>query len=141
MKAVFATLSSLVILVVAWLVIALIIYVIGMVGSQARPGLGLIHLIHIFLMWVLSAGIGGFFAIYLPSLMFHAVDLKTLYVSFVSVVAVIITVLFLIAFISLSSGRRSTGEVIMFLLQSAAIFVGAWVGRHLASDRGTTGAA
>ena len=88
-------------------------------------------------MSVLSPGIGGFFAIYLTSLMFRAVDLKTLYVSFVSVVAVVTTVLFLVELIWLSSGKRSTGEMIMFMLQGAAIFVGAWVGRHFGSESGT----
>jgi hypothetical protein len=97
--------------------------------------LDLIVVIHVFLMYVLSAGIGGFFAIYLTSLMFRAVDPKTLYVSFVSVVAAVATVLFLLV-ISLSSDKRSTGEMITFMLQSAAIFAGAWVGRYFGSDRG-----
>ncbi len=38
-------------------------------------------------------------------------------------------------------GRRSIGELIMFVLQAAAIFLGAWVGRLFASKRrGTEGA-
>lgn len=138
MKAFFATLSALASLAVAWIVITLILYVIGAVGSQACPGLGFIHLIHIFLMGALSPGIGGFFAIHLTSIVFRAVDLKTLYVSFVSVVAVIMALLFLVALISLSSGRRSIGELIMFLLQAAAMFLGAWVGRLFASERRST---
>ena len=134
MKTIFATLSSLVILAVAWLVIALSLGVIGMVGSLARPGLDLILLIHVLLMHVLSPGIGAFFAIYLTSLMFRAVvDLKILYVSFISIVAI----LCLVGLISLSSHKRSTEEMIMFMIQSAAIFLGAWVGRRFGSYRRT----
>jgi hypothetical protein len=112
-KALFAMLSALVFFVVAWLVISLILYVIGAVGSLARPRMDLIHLLHIFLMWVLGPGIGGFFAIHLTSVIFRTVDLKTLYVSFVSVVAAIIALLFLAMLILLGSGRQSVGELII----------------------------
>jgi hypothetical protein len=114
--------------------IAALLSVIGTVASHARDGVGLIHLIHAFLIWVLSPGIGGFFAIYLTALLFASVSTQTIYVSFVSVTAVILAMLFLIGIISLRLGVSSFGSVILFALQTAAIFLGAWIGKAAADD-------
>ena len=134
MKPVFATLTSLAVLVIGWLVMALLLSMIGAVASQARSGVGLLHVVHTFLIWVLSPGIGGFFAVYLTALWFNSVSTHTIYVSFVSVAAVILILLFLMGIVSVRLGESSFGSLVLFALQAVAIFLGARIGKACADD-------
>jgi hypothetical protein len=133
-KPIFATLSSLAVLVTGWIIMAILLSLIGAIASQAHGGVGLLHLIHVFLIWVLSPGIGGFFALYVTALLFNSVSTHTIYVSFVSATAVILAVLLLAGIVSIRLGESPLGSLILFALQAAAIFLGARVGKAAADD-------
>jgi hypothetical protein len=133
-KPVVATLTSLVILAIGWLVIAFLLSLIAILASEARSGIGLLHLINAFLVWVLSPGVGGFFAVYVTSLLFWSVSTQTIYVSFVSVTAVVLVILFLLGVLSVRLGGSSYVDLALFILQGAAIFPGARVGKAAVDD-------
>jgi len=90
-------------------------------------------LIHIFLMWVLSPGVGAGVAIYASASAFKTVPVSHIFVSFVSVCAAILALVFLFGIVAYAHGGSSTGELIMFILQAVAIFVGARIGRGVAA--------
>jgi hypothetical protein len=90
--------------------------------------------VHSLLTSVLSPGIGGFFGVYVTSLAFGSVSTRTIYVSFVSILAVILLVLFLMGVISIYLGDSSIGDLVLFTLQALAIFVGAGVGKACLED-------
>jgi hypothetical protein len=133
-KAVLATLTSLTVLTIGWFVIALVLSLIGVVASEARDGIGLLHIVHVLLIWVLSPAIGGFFAVCVTVLLFNSVSTHTIYVSFVSVTAVILILLFLMGVVSIRLGESSVGSLVLFALQAAAIFLGARVGKAAVDD-------
>ncbi len=105
------------------------LYLLGVVASKASSGLGLLHLLHVFLMWVISPGVGGFFAVSVTAHIFRSVPISTIYVSFVSVAAVLLVLLFLLGVLRVRVGGSTVGEMVIFVLQAAAIFLGARIGK------------
>jgi len=135
MKPVLAVVTALLVLVLAWLLVAGVMYGIGYVAMQARPTGGLLLVFHIFLMWVLSPGVAGYLAVFVTSALFRSVPVSTVYVSFVSVVGVFTVLLFLLGLAGYSWGRSTLLQLVLFTLQAAAIFVGARVARGFAESR------
>jgi hypothetical protein len=135
MKAVLAVVTSLVVLVLGWLFIGGLFYVMGLVAIEARPQGSLFFIVHVFLMWVLSPGVAGYFAVFVTSRLFRFVPVPTLYVSFISVVGVLTMLLFLFGIAGYSSGRSSLGQLVLFVLQAVAIFVGARIARGFAEAK------
>ncbi|MFZ5862070.1 MAG: hypothetical protein ACOYXR_04390 [Nitrospirota bacterium] len=134
MKAILSTLSSVIILVLGWVLMATILAVIGIIASRARPEVGVFPLVNIFLMWVLSPGVGGFFAVYVTALLFRSVPISTIYVSFVSVAAVLVILFFIYDFERMVLEGSGIGKFLIFVLQSGAIFLGALAGKTFVND-------
>jgi hypothetical protein len=135
MKAIFAVVVALLVLVLGWLLVAGLLYGMGYVAMQARPTGGLLVIFHVFLMWVLSPGVGGYLAVFVTSAIFRSVPVSTVYVSFMSVVGVFTVLLFLLGLAGYSWGRSTLVQLALFTLQAIAIFVGARVARSFAESK------
>lgn len=136
MKAVLAVVTALLVLVFVWLLVAGLMYGMGYLALQARPtGGGLLLLLHVFVMWVLSPGVGGYLAVFVTSAIFRSVPVSTIYVSFVSVIGVMTVLLFLLGLVGYWWGRSTLWEFVFFVLQAVAIFVGARVARAFAESK------
>ena len=134
MKTILAILFSFLAFLIGWFTIGAILYLIAGIAGAAREGLGPSHLINVLLMGVLGPGIGAFFAIYVPSILFKAIDRKTLFVSFVSI-NVFVFVLLLVKGISLRSiDAAGIGRTVARIIQGAAVFAGAYVGKVIAEE-------
>lgn len=134
MRSVLAVLTSLAILTLGWFLMALLLSLIGAAASQAREGVGLLHFVHGFLILALSPGVGAFFAVYVTALVFNSVSIHTIYVSFVSLNAVVLVLLSVIGIVSVGLGQSSFWSLVVLALQAASVFLGAWIGRASADD-------
>lgn len=132
MKPVLAVVTSVVVLVVGWLFIGIILSLLGYFGVQAAGRVGLMHYLNLFLVWILSPTIGGFFVLRITAEIFKSVSIQTIYVGFVSVTAVLLAFTYLAGLSAVTSGSSSVGSFIFSLAQGAAIFFGAWIGRAVA---------
>jgi hypothetical protein len=135
MRAILAVVTALFVLILGWLLVAGLLYLMGIIAIKARPQAGLLLIVHIFLIWVLSPGAAGYLAIFVTSRLFRSVPIPTLYVSFVSVVGVLSALLFLIGVLAYSTGHSTLGEPILLVFQAAAILVGARIARGLSEER------
>jgi hypothetical protein len=135
MRSVLASMASLLMFALGWIVTALTFALIGFIVSHARSDAGLLQVIHLILMWVLSPAIGGFFAVYLTGTLFGSVARDTIYVSFTSVIAAFVAITFIIYILgSFHSGAFSIGETILFVFQATAVFLGARIGKACMND-------
>lgn len=135
MKAILAVVVALLLLLLGWLLVAGLLYGMGYVAMQARPTGGFLVILHVFVMWVLSPGVGGYLAVFVTSAIFRSVSVSTLYVSFVSVVGVFTVLLFLLGLAGYSWGRSTLLQLALFTVQAAAIFAGAKVARSFAESK------
>lgn len=85
------------------------------------------------LVWILSPLAGAAIAVYASITTFKSVGANTIFVAFVSVCASLIGMLFLFAMAAAANGQ-GVGQLVLFVAQSVAIFVGARVGRSLAAS-------
>jgi hypothetical protein len=81
-KATLSVIVAFVFFLLGWFFLATILYGIGYVASQARQDMGLIHFLHLLLMWVLGPGFGGFLSTYVTPHIFKNVDAETISTSF-----------------------------------------------------------
>jgi hypothetical protein len=135
MKTIVAVLVSFVILFVGWSAISYILGLIGYVAAEGMQRIGLIHLIYILFVWFISPAIGAFFAIVVTNRLFTTVELKTLYVSFVSVSATVVTFTFILGLNMPDQGDSGMLNKVGIVLQVAAIFVGAYIGKKYSEGR------
>lgn len=63
-KATLSVIVAFVFFLLGWLSLATVLYGIGYVASHAREDMGVIHFLHVLLMWVLGPGFGGFLSTY-----------------------------------------------------------------------------
>jgi len=134
MRAALAVVVSLIFMVAGWFLLSAMLYGVGYIGSHARAGIGLMHLLHVLLMWVLGPGFGGFLATYITPRIFKQVDISTIFTSFVSVVITVAIMLGLFSLVFGQPGNRGTGEFILFTVQLSAIIIGARIGKSAATD-------
>jgi len=85
--------------------------------------------------WFISPAIGAFFAIVVTNRLFTTVELKTLYVSFVSVSATVVTFTFILGLNMPDQGDSGMLNKVGIVLQVAAIFVGAYIGKKYSEGR------
>ena len=133
MKTVLAVIVCLLLFLLGWFLLAGLLYVMGWAALKTGEKPGLFFLIHILLMLVLSPGVGAGVAIYATTTTFKSVAPIVIFTGFVSVCAVLLLLGFLSGALSFVRGSTSIGQLIIFLLQAAAIFVGARIGRAAAS--------
>ncbi len=132
MKATFAVLATLAIFLLMWFVIAGLILTLMYFSGKAGLGGGLFIGLNALLAWILSPFAGAAVAVYASISTFKTVDPKTIFVAFVSICASLIAIIFFIALATSSQG--GAGNVLLFLCQAAAIFIGARVGKFFAND-------
>jgi hypothetical protein len=128
MRSVIAVIASIVFLGIGWVLVGAILGSMGwlFVNSGYSSDLGL--MIYLFSLWFLSPGFAAALAVTATASIFRSVQLSTIYVGFVSVCA---TASLLLAFVGLSQAQATT-TIVAAVLQVAAIFLGAYVGRALA---------
>lgn len=135
MKAIGAVAAALAIFIFVWLFIAGII--VGLAyfaaGAGAGAGGGVFWWLNTLLVWILSPLAGAAVAVYAATTTFNSVGATTIFVSFVSVLASLIGILFIFSLAAAVNGK-GFGQLFIFLAQSVAIFVGARFGRLLAAS-------
>ena len=108
--------------------LAALLYGVLYVASQARQGVGMMHLLNALLIWVLAPGFGGFLATFVTPTVFKAVDPSTIATSFVSVVVTLGVVVGWLLLVRADDNGGELGQFMLFLAQVAAIVVGARTG-------------
>lgn len=111
--------------------LATLLYGVMYVASHAREGVGLMHLLNILLMWVLGPGFGGFLATYITPRVFKTIDASTITTSFISVVVTLAIVMGLLSLMFVQRDGAGGGQFVLFVVQSAAIVVGAKIGNSI----------
>lgn len=136
MKATLAVIVAFVFFILGWFFLVGLLYVIGYVASHARGGMGLMHFLHILLMWVLGPGFGGFLATYVTPRIFNEVHANTIATSFISVVITLAVIIVLVSLVFVQQEKSGIGEFVLFVVQVAAIVVGATIGNsmHVSSN-------
>jgi hypothetical protein len=134
MKATLATISCLLTFAVAWLLTAGLIHGIGYLGLQARSPQGLLVHLHMLSAWVISPAVASYLAIHTSCHLFKSVSTHTIYVSFISVVAVFGVLTFLLAFVGVGA-TGGTYKLIVFVLQAAGVFLCAALGQAVAERK------
>ena len=128
MKTTAAVLLACVFMLAGWLMLAALLYGVLYVASQARQGVGMMHLLNALLIWVLAPGFGGFLATFVTPTVFKAVDPSTIATSFVSVVVTLGVVVGWLLLVRADDNGGELGQFMLFLAQVAAIVVGARTG-------------
>jgi len=117
-------------MLVGWLLLAALLYGVMYVASNAREGVGLMHLLNILLMWVLGPCFGGFLATYITPRLFKTVDVTTIATSFISVIVTLAIVLGLLSLVLSQQDGGGIGQLVLFVVQVAAIVIGAKIGKN-----------
>lgn len=133
MKPTFAIMVACLLMLLGWLMLGGLLYAVLWVASNAREGVGLLHILNVLLVWILGPGFGGFMAAYVTPRVFKTIDVSTITTGFISVVVTLAIVLGLFALAT--SPRDSAGVVqfVIFVAQVAAIVVGARIGKNTAN--------
>ena len=131
MKTAFAVFVAFIFLLVGWFFLAALLFGVGYVASHAREGVGLMHFLHVLLMWVLGHGFGGFLATYITPQIFKDIDAASIATSFMSVVITLAIILGLLSLLVVKQGGSSVGELILFVVQVAAVIIGARIGKSM----------
>lgn len=134
MKTALAVFVAFILLAGGWLFLSALLYAVGFVASHARDGVGLMHLLHVMLMWVLGPGFGGFLATFVTPRLFRQVDVATISTSFVSVVITVAIILGLLSLVFIQHGKSGIGDFVLLIVQVSAIIVGARIGKSMAVD-------
>ena len=136
MKTAFAVFVAIIIMLIGWFFLAALLYGVGYVASHARQGIGLMHLLHVLLMWVLGPGFGGFLATFITPQIFKDVEASSIATSFISVVVTLAVVMGLLSLLVVKQEESGIGEFILFVVQVSAIVIGAKIGKsmHVASN-------
>ncbi len=131
MRAVLAVATTLCIFVVMWVVVAVIIAVMAWAATAAGVQPGLFLLVNVFLIWIVSPGVGAGVAVFATSSHFESVDAKTIFVAFVSVCSIVLLALLCLSLLAYYFERSSLWHVLLLVAQAVAILLGARVGLAL----------
>ena len=136
MKTALAVIVAFVFLLIGWLFLLALLFGVGYVASQARQGVGLMHILHVLLIWFLAPGFGGFLATFITPKIFREVDVATLATSFISVVVTLAVVMGLLSLFYILQEKVGINELVISTIQVVAIVVGAKIGKssHIESD-------
>ncbi len=134
MKAIGAVAAALGIFLFTWFLIAVLIFGLAYFATGAGIGGGVFWRLNALLAWILSPLAGAAVAVYASITTFKSVDAATIFVAFVSVCASLMGILFIFVMVATVHGQGA-GELLLFIAQSVAIFVGARLGRVLAVSK------
>lgn len=116
-------------MLVGWALLVALLFGVGYVAAHARQGVGLMHLIHVALIWFLAPGFGGFLATYITPKIFNEMDVATIAKSFISVVVTLAIVMGLLSLLFILQEQVGISELVISTIQVAAIVVGAKIGK------------
>lgn len=133
MKAIGAVAATLAIFIFVWLFIAGLIVGLAYFATGAGVGGGVFWGLNTLLVWILSPLAGAAVAVYAAITTFKSVGSNTIFVSFVSVCASLIGILFIFALAATVNGQGA-GQLFLFVAQLVAIFVGARIGRSIGAN-------
>lgn len=128
MKAILAVFLSILIFILCWLAIAAILYIIQLMATYARPGLGLFHFIHTIFTWLVGPCFGAFSGIYASARIFSSVSILTIRSSFVTAVIIITVLMFLFSLV-FDASRGNLFDVFILAAQIGAVVFGAKLGK------------
>ncbi|MFZ1101367.1 MAG: hypothetical protein WAN86_00530 [Hyphomicrobiaceae bacterium] len=112
--------------VIGWLLLAGLLLGLLYLASAAREGIGLLHLIHLLLMWVLAPGFGGFCATYVTRQVIKGVRAETVAIAFISIVITLAVMIYLPLVVR--GEEIATGQPVVSIAQLAAIIIGSRIG-------------
>jgi len=131
LKTAFAVIVAIVLMLIGWFFLAALLYGVGYVASHAREGIGLMHLLHVLLMWVLGPGFGGFLATFVTPQIFKDIEASSIAISFISVVVTLAVVIGLLSLLVVKQKQSGIGEFVLFVVQVSAIVAGAKIGKSM----------
>ena len=130
MKLVIAISVAFLVFIFSWILNALLMMGLALLATKAGVKPGFFLLINIFLIWVLSPGIGSGIAIYATGSKFREIDTNLIYVAFVTIVVVLLILIFLFSALVYSAQGGGYGNMILLLGQGFAVIVGARIGKN-----------
>lgn len=130
MRVAIAIFVAFVLFIVGWLINALVMTVLAVAATYAGVKPGIFLLINIFLIWVLSPGLGGAVAVYATAKKFKDIDPMLILVGFVSFTAAMLILLFSFSLFIYSVQGDGFWSVLILLAQGTAVFIGANIGKN-----------
>ena len=131
MKIALGVVASLIIFLLGWFFLSGLLLLLGYVVAQASPEVGLMHYFHLFLMWVLGPGFGGFLATFVTPRIFKSINPDTLLTSFITIIITLYILILLIDIFFVQNESFSFWESAIILLQVSAMVLGAKIGRSV----------
>ena len=126
MRTALAVFVAFILLVVGWLAFAALFYSMLLIGIKATGSAGTVAIINVLIMWIIGPGFGGYLAMYGSSRLFPSVSLASLQASFIYILVIIFSILFVFS-LALEKNINLI-EHIVFIAQLIAIFTGARIG-------------
>ena len=131
MKIALGVVASLIIFLLGWFFLSGLLLLLGYVVAQASPEAGLMHYFHLFLMWVLGPGFGGFLATFVTPRIFKSINPDTLLTSFITIIITLYILISPIDIFFVQNESFSFWESAIILLQVSAMVLGAKIGKSV----------
>ena len=136
MKSVFAVLFAFFIFIFSWFLNAFLVGFLAYAAVSAGAGAGLFLIINILFIWIICPGIGAFIAVSATAKQFRSVQIQTIFVGFVTVCAVLISMIFIFSVSMYFMDVSSFWNIVLFVMQSCAVIYGSKFGRTYAILKG-----
>jgi hypothetical protein len=130
MRVTLAVSMAFVVFIFSWLINALLMTALAVAATLAGVKPGIFLLFNIFLIWILSPGLGAAVAVYATAKKFSNVDPSLILVGFVSVTAVVLIMMFSLSLLVYSVQGEGYLNLLTLFAQGGAVFVGAKIGKN-----------
>lgn len=128
MKAAFSVIVAVMLMAVSWAMICALLYGIWFIASQTGYSIKFMYYISILLILLISPCFGGYVAAYVTPRLFKTINPSTIYVGFVTIIVTISVLMVLMSFLFIEHDREKYLQFVMFVVQIAAVVIGAKIG-------------
>jgi len=128
MKTIAAVLTSFVVFVFIYLIVMTIMTGILYIANRATETAGLMSLLHVIFTWIIVTFVASFFAMHITNRIFKSVDIKTVYVSFISIMIMLSIIFAIYALDFYINGKYNIIDIIGCTIQIIFLFIGAHFG-------------
>lgn len=125
MKAALAVVTAILVFIFAWAALGTMMFAIQFLAIKSGMGGGLLHLFHQLLTWGVCPAFGAFSATLVTPRIFPTISPATICTSFISVVATLMVLLFLLAVFLYSQEKGNLSTAIVIGLQAIMSGIGA----------------
>lgn len=131
MRLTLITIFALIIFFISWFINAALIAGLAYLATSAGVKSGIFLDINVLLTWIIAPGLGSGVAIYAVGKKFSNTDINLVFVSFISVIVMLLIVIFISNIFLQNTDIYSFWNLLIFFSQSISIIVGARIGRNL----------